>query len=758
MLPKRPIHGLLLNHVNAPKLMSTRITSSYEQLYFLKKQKLHQSSFQNTGIVLHEQPSNRKSITSFKNHRLRDLTHSYTVSNTVTSLSNNNSIDQLQRRYYGSISDRIWDVLQSGSLNPSNPIIEDIANSTSSMNHVIDFSRYKPHHIVSASIELQAQYEEEFTQLEKDIQQGNENNVEYHDLIFKLENIARPIVTLKNYIILLLCVNNNASYSKALNESICRLQLRHEKSKHLYKALKTIENNFLRDHEIGSSAQQRLRVVQLLLQKFRVNGISLDNISQHEDTLEEIQSRLMTLEDKFLELSSYTMEEHGKVTSTQKLIPFLYEILALKQHRSKLLGYDNYASYSFDNHSAMTQDIKEIHSLHQVFTEKAVEKFGSDDFLIEHSEIMNDKSISELSQYFEFNNVLNNLFELSSNLFGIKIVEERDQSKIPGWGHDVRLFHLFDEQGYQEDEGKEKNKLVGSFFIDPFRRLSKDSGEFMVPIIHGRKKVSDCDSSQNHHDVTPIVAIALNLRTPTWDDSPVLLQFNDVISIFHEFGHCLQHIMTNVELGLFSGAHCIEEDASELVSQFMEYWLIKGPLLHKMSKHYKTGEKLPSDIIKRLQKKHQSIKCNELLHRLFLGELETQLNASFDPNGEESIIAFQNKYANLFCPTHQIPPKGYIDPLIQLFQSNADGKCTMQYRYLFSDVMSADAYSAFEDKMMNVDENHDCNFNSELKEIGLKFRKSFLEAGGSMSTKDAFVLFRGGHTNTDALLKFYGLN
>lgn len=177
----------------------------------------------------------------------------------------------------------------------------------------------------------------------------------------------------------------------------------------------------------------------------------------------------------------------------------------------------------------------------------------------------------------------------------------------------------------------------------------------------------------------------------------------------------------------------------------MEYWLFQTPLLADISQHYETSEPLPNDIIEKLRIQHKSIKRNELLHRLFLGELEREVTTVFDPNGDESIIGLQRRCAEIFCPSH-LPPKGNIDPLIQLFGSNAKGKCSVQYRYLWSEVMSADAF----EMMSNKNE-------SELKALGLKFRKCFLEPGGSVATETAFFSFRGREANHDALLEFYGL-
>ena len=184
----------------------------------------------------------------------------------------------------------------------------------------------------------------------------------------------------------------------------------------------------------------------------------------------------------------------------------------------------------------------------------------------------------------------------------------------------------------------------------------------------------------------------------------------------------------------------------------MEYWLFEAPFLSDLARHCDTGESLSNEVIEKLKQRHQSIKCNELLHRLFLGELEREVNSNFDPHGDESIIGLQRTFAETYCPNHK-PPQGNIDPLIQIFQTNATGKFSIQYRYLWSEIMSADAFTAFHEALTNEGE----GVETTIRKLGKKFRKSFLEPGGSISTEDAFRMFRGRKANPEALSKMYGL-
>ena len=183
----------------------------------------------------------------------------------------------------------------------------------------------------------------------------------------------------------------------------------------------------------------------------------------------------------------------------------------------------------------------------------------------------------------------------------------------------------------------------------------------------------------------------------------------------------------------------------------MENWVFEKWFLTKLANHCDNGETLSDDMILTIQKQHQSTKCHDLLHRLFISQLELEVNSTFDPHGEESIIGLQRKWAEMYIP-HHIPPKGNIDPLIQIFQWNANGKCSVQYRYLWSEVMSADLFAAFQEIEFKDDDDNDA-----MKFLGKKFRTCFLEKGGSVDCIDSFISFRGRGVDNTALMKRYGL-
>jgi Zn-dependent oligopeptidases len=431
------------------------------------------------------------------------------------------------------------------------------------------------------------------------------------------------------------------------------------------------------------------------------------------------------------------MEEHGKAATPQELIPIMYEISALQQYQSRLLGYDSYLDYSLDYHDAMAKNLQEIEAVHGVFEKLgAVQKFASDDFQSFYLDLRSNASqiIRSSGEYFEFNRVLNELFELCQEMFDIGIREqERD---VNGWHRDVRLFHVY----RNTDGGMNEEAPMASFYVDPYRRPHKDSGCFMTPLQY------------KNGDSIPIAAVSFDIRPPVWDDAPIQLNLDQVMNIFHEFGHLLQHILADVKLGAFSGAQNIEEDASEAMSQFMEYWLFEGEVISKiLQSSGQSGEGISKDGLDILFQQQKVTKCNELLHRLFLGQLELELSSSFDPHGDESMIALQRKCAERFIPCH-VPPKGNIEPLVEIFQNNAYGKCSMQYRYLWSEIMSADAFSAFLE--------HDggkLKQGKDFKQVCKQLQKEWIAVGSSVNTSQAYESFRGRGASMDSLIARYSL-
>ena len=476
----------------------------------------------------------------------------------------------------------------------------------------LKFDTYQPFHFPQAAKRIQTTYEKQLTQLEEtllhDQQQHDDDDDDDDDeinshkrdfLLEQLDKIIFPIYTFQNVLVLYTCMKDSSSssytnnldstWSDALSEASNIIKFKHESSFIIHDALKKYEQLLLveqtnDDDDNHEKKKERLCVLRNLLRQQHMKGIhnhgtTTDITTNNNETIQTIQklnARITSLEIDFLTFSSYTMEQHGKITPTQKILPYLYEILSLKQHRAKILGYNDYLEYSFNYHSCMVQNRKEIEDLHESLLLRCNNdntlNDESDDFLT--TSMQNDGSAkTTYKDYFELNHVLNEMFGLCSILFDITIEEEKDgyNNNINAWNKDVRLFHIYQGSNDDNDDDihnsndftktKGKKKKIASFYMDPFRRINKEWSEFMAPIIY-----------KSTTKTQPLCVISLQARPPTWDDSPVQLELKDVVHLFHEFGHLLQSTLVNVDMGLFCGTQSMEEDASEVVSQVS--WII----------------------------------------------------------------------------------------------------------------------------------------------------------------------------------------
>jgi Zn-dependent oligopeptidase len=603
----------------------------------------------------------------------------------------------------------------------------------------IKYTKMRPDNITKAASELQAKYLNDLKKLEESLGEDTSTCISYEDLVPKLERITRPLNILQNHVALFSMVRKEPEFETALHQANGIIQMNYGTlSSRLRNALVRMEHELQTMPTKGSSKEEK-RTVRYLLRQRRFHGCSHgdDNDPETMKQITSTQERLRAVQTKFLSKSLWTVEEHGKAATPQELIPIMYEISALQQHQSRLLGYHSYLDYSLDYHDAMAKNLQEIEAVHGVFEKLgAVQTFASDDYQSFYLDLLSTASKISTSEYFEFNRVLNGLFELFQEMFDISIREqERD---VNGWHRDVRLFHVYSAS---TDDGKGDEIPLASFYVDPYRRPYKDSGCFMTPLQY------------KNGDSIPIAAVSFDIRPPVWDDAPIQLELQQVLNVFHEFGHLLQHILADVKLGAFTGAQNIEEDASETISQFMEYWLFDGEVMSKiLQSSSSSGEVISKDSLDILFQHQKATKSNQLLHRLFLGQLELELSSSFDPHGGESMISLQRKCAERFIPCH-IPPKGNIDPLVEIFQNNAYGKCSMQYRYIWSEIMSADAFSAFlENDVGKLKEGE------EFKRVCKQLRKEWIGKGSSVNTSQAYECFRGRSASMDSLIARYGLS
>mmetsp|Transcript_17757 Transcript_17757/g.27624 ORF Transcript_17757/g.27624 Transcript_17757/m.27624 type:complete len:804 (-) Transcript_17757:314-2725(-) len=433
-------------------------------------------------------------------------------------------------------------------------------------------------------------------------------------------------------------------------------------------------------------------------------------------------------------------------------VPLIKEILSLKDESSKLLGYPNFAERSLA--AKMAPSIEAVRDLAELIAEKALpaayseleeitdyarEKGGEDyakldklmpwDIAFWSERYREDKfavTKEELRPYFALPNVLNGLFGLAGRLFGVSI--RPADGEVDVWHEDVRYFHVYDATS---------DEKIASFFLDPYSRPSNKRGGAWMSVCLGK-------SANLKRDI-PVAYLNCN-GSPPVGDVPSLMTYAEVRTLFHEFGHGMQHMLTKADVGSVSGIRGVEWDAVELPSQFMENFLYDKKTIYGFAKHYETGEPLPEEIFDKLLKQKTFSAGLMLMRQLYLGQMDMELHSSFDPENE-SIFDVQRRMAEKYQP-HNLPLEGdrFLCAFTHIF---AGGYSAGYYSYKWAEVMSADAFGAFEEAGLDNED--------EVQNIGKKFRETVLSLGGAVEASEVFRMFRGRDPSPNALLRHNGL-
>jgi oligopeptidase A len=243
----------------------------------------------------------------------------------------------------------------------------------------------------------------------------------------------------------------------------------------------------------------------------------------------------------------------------------------------------------------------------------------------------------------------------------------------------------------------------------------------------------------------PVAHLICN-GTPPVGDTPSLMTFREVETLFHEFGHGLQHMLTTVDLRDASGINGVEWDAVELPSQFMENWCYHRTTLLGMAIHYETGEVLPDELFDKICKARTFKAASQILRQVQFGMTDMALHSNFDPNGSETVFDVHRRIAEKTSPLPPLPENRFLCSFSHIF---AGGYAAGYYSYKWAEVLSADAFAAFEEAGLDNDE--------AVAAIGRKFRDTVLAEGGSRHPMDIYRDFRGREPNTEALLRHNGL-
>lgn len=535
----------------------------------------------------------------------------------------------------------------------------------------------------------------------------------------------------------------------ALNEDL------KNKLKEINKKLSELSNNFSKN------------IIDSTLEfKYHVTDISkLDNLPNHaiESAKEKAEEKgengyILTLDAPcYIAVMSYAKDrslreefykayitrasdakDEGRFDNTKNI----YDILSLKQEKAEILGFSNYAELSIEKKMAnknsevieflsdlLSKSKKQADSELEELKKFAESEDGLKDFEpwdAAYYATMYQKKNFEFSEealrpYFPEDKVLEGLFALAEKIFKIKITQIEDVSV---WHETVKLFEVRDEKG----------DLRGKFYTDLYARDHKRAGAWMADL---RSRMSYKNGDIMH----PIAFLEGNFAPPS-KGRPALLSHSEVNTLFHEFGHTMQHVLTTINYPAVSGIAGVPWDAVELPSQFMENYCWEWEVIEDLSGHFESGEKLPKaeyDKLLKVKNYNSAMACvRQLEFALFDFRIHAKLGEDANKGVEEILADVREKVAVM-------PPKDYNRFQHSFSHIFSGGYAAGYYSYKWAEVLSADAYSKFEE---------DGVFNEKT---GLSFRETVMEQGGSRDAMDIYVDFRGRKPTVDALLRHNGI-
>ncbi|TLX24743.1 M3 family metallopeptidase [Chryseobacterium indologenes] len=409
------------------------------------------------------------------------------------------------------------------------------------------------------------------------------------------------------------------------------------------------------------------------------------------------------------------------------------ELLHLKQQKAQLLGYTDYADYVLEERMAKSP-VKVFDFLHELLTkakpyaDKEIEELkslakadGIDDMqsydhafyaekLRKQKYDLNDE---ELKPYFPLNQVQDAVFGLAGKLFGLTFEERND---IPKYHEDVKVYEV-----------KENGEYKSLLYVDYFPRKGKRAGAWMTSYKN--------QFIQNGENSRPHISIVCNFSKPT-KDTPSLLTFQEVTTLFHEFGHALHGMMANTQYPSLSGTS-VKWDFVELPSQFLENFCYEPEFLKTFAKHYKTGEVLPDEKIEKIEQSKNFMEGYQTLRQLGFGILDMSYHTKVEELEKESIKDFEDKYTKA-TTLYPVNAETAMSPSFShIFQG---GYSAGYYSYKWAEVLDADAFQYFKENGI---------FNPE---IAAKY-KVLLSSGGTKDPMELYKNFRGSEPKVESLLK-----
>jgi oligopeptidase A len=422
--------------------------------------------------------------------------------------------------------------------------------------------------------------------------------------------------------------------------------------------------------------------------------------------------------------------------------PIMEQIVTKRQEKAVLLGFSNYSDYSLETKMAdsteqvieFLNDLAKRSKLAAIAEVKERQQFAESlgfegtlepwDFTYYSEKLKQHRykiSEEDLKPYFSDQCVISGLFEIVNALYNIKI--EKIEEGIDLWDSSVHFYQIKDNDDH----------IIGQFYLDLYARENKRGGAWM----------DECINRYHIDGQTqiPVAYLTCNL-TPPIGHEPALFTHDEVITLFHEFGHGLHHMLTKIDVPEVAGINGVEWDAVELPSQFMENYCWQKDALKLFAKHYQTGEPLPEALFDKMTAAKNFQTALQMLRQIEFSLFDIKLHQSQNLKHASDIQAILDQVRNDISVVKTTSNNKFQNGFSHIF---AGGYAAGYYSYKWAEVLSADAFAAFEEEGI---------FN---KETGQRFLNSILEKGGSRPAMESFNCFRGRPPNIDALLRHGGI-
>ncbi|HHS99259.1 MAG TPA: M3 family peptidase [Thiomicrospira sp.] len=517
-------------------------------------------------------------------------------------------------------------------------------------------------------------------------------------------------------------------------------QLSSQFGNNVLKSTQAWSKNILDEIELAGLPESALGLLKQLAQQKKLDGwlVTLD-FPSYLAVMTHADSRELRAEVYRAFSTRSSDQADNKEFDNSEIIE---QIRQLRHQKANLLGFEQYADYSLATKMAESTEqvlgfLRDLATKSKSQAENeldalktfAKEELGIDDLqpcdIAYASEKLKNATLSlsqeKLRPYFPVKAVLAGLFNITETLFGVRIKEKQGVST---WNSAVRFFELMDASG----------EVIGQFYLDLFARENKRGGAWMDSAVTRWKH-------QGGELQTPVAYLVCNF-TPPVGDQPACLTHDEVTTLFHEFGHGIHHLMTEMEHLDISGISGVPWDAVELPSQFMENFCWEREGLDLMSAHIETGEPLPDELFEALKNSRGFQSAMMMVRQIEFALMDFELHSFYSPEEKEDILDLATRIREEVAV---VKPPEYARQLHSFSHIFAGGYAAGYFSYKWAEVLSADAFGLFEETgILNA-------------ETGAKFKNTILAAGGSIDPMVLFKSFRGREPDIEALLRHSGI-